>query len=94
MLRLTKFCYYLNMSDHNANHTDHQGAVFTCPKCGEIPQDDVVFLCNSCRRDELILLNGIYMCPACLKPGENFECMICNSKDVKMTLNPKTDKNS
>lgn len=57
---------------------------FVCPHCGEISQDDVVFLCNQCARKELILKDGIYMCPACLTPGENFECMLCESKEVKM----------
>lgn len=60
--------------------------VFTCPNDGVIDQEDVVFLCNKCGRDELIVKNGVYMCPACLKPGENFQCMLCDSKAVKMTI--------
>ena len=55
---------------------------FICPKCGKIPQDKVIFLCNHCEEDRLILKDGLYMCPACLKPGENFECMDCGSREV------------
>ena len=58
--------------------------MFVCPNCGEISQDDVVFLCNICNQEELILQNGVYMCPACLIPGENFQCMLCDSKEVKI----------
>ncbi len=57
---------------------------FNCPNCGVISRDDVVFLCNTCSRDELIEQNGVYMCPSCLAPGENFECMICESRKVKL----------
>jgi rubrerythrin len=60
--------------------------VFTCPNDGVIDQDDVVFLCNKCGRDELIVKNGVFMCPACLKPGENFQCMLCDSKAVTMEV--------
>ena len=58
--------------------------VFNCPNCGEIERDDVLFLCNKCNQSELILKDGIYMCPSCLKPGENFECVSCESKEVSM----------
>ncbi|RJR26881.1 hypothetical protein C4561_03845 [candidate division WWE3 bacterium] len=57
---------------------------FKCPNCGDISQDDVIFLCNVCAQDQLIFKEGIYMCPSCLQPGENFECMLCGSKEVKM----------
>lgn len=57
---------------------------FVCPNCGEISQDDVAFLCNHCKQEEVIEQDGLYLCPACLMPGENFECMICESKEVKM----------
>jgi len=59
---------------------------FTCPKCGKISRDDVLFLCNTCQQEDLILMDGIYMCPSCLKPGENFECAICESKEVTMKV--------
>lgn len=58
--------------------------VFNCPNCGEIDRDDVLFLCNKCSQTELLLKDGIYMCPSCLKPGENFECLMCESKEVTM----------
>lgn len=58
---------------------------FDCPKCGKIPQDQVLFLCNHCEKEELILKDGLYICPACLLPGENFECMNCGSKEVKIS---------
>lgn len=57
---------------------------FLCPNCGEISRDDVVFLCNTCKQEDLIYSDGIYMCPSCLVPGENFQCMVCDSKAVKM----------
>jgi len=59
---------------------------FICPNCKKISRDDVIFLCNTCRQDELIFKDGVYMCPSCLVPGENFECMICGSKEVKMVM--------
>jgi predicted RNA-binding Zn-ribbon protein involved in translation (DUF1610 family) len=58
---------------------------FLCPGCGKIPQDQVIFLCNHCEEEELILKDGLYMCQACLTPGENFECMGCGSKEVKIS---------
>ncbi len=58
--------------------------LFTCTNCGNITQDEVVFLCNHCKQEDLLYKEGMYLCPACLKPGENFECMNCGSKDVKM----------
>lgn len=87
-------CYDLAMDDFDLDSTDEQteeiasssDAVFTCPKDGKIPQDEVVFLCNNCSRDQVIYKNGIYICPSCLKPGENFECMRCGSKEVKMKI--------
>lgn len=57
---------------------------FVCPVDGEISNDDVAFLCNHCKQEEVILQDGLYLCPGCLMPGENFECMICGSKEVKM----------
>ncbi len=62
---------------------------FICPTDGEISQDDVVFLCNHCKQDELVYQDGIYMCPSCLNPGENFQCMLCDSKEVKMKHSKK-----
>lgn len=58
--------------------------IFICPNCGEIPQDDVVFLCNTCKQNEIILQDGVYMCPQCMIPGPNFECMRCESKEVAL----------
>lgn len=62
------------------------GAKFVCPNCNEISRDDVAFLCNTCGQEELILRDGLYICPSCLTPGENFECMLCGSKEVIMEL--------
>lgn len=67
-------------------------AEFTCPNCGKISRDDVVFLCNTCSQADMIYQNGMYMCPTCLTPGDNFECMICESKEVKMELVNKSKK--
>lgn len=57
---------------------------FKCPKCGAISQDEVMFLCNTCKQDELIEKDGVFICPSCLTPGENFECTRCGSKEVKL----------
>jgi predicted RNA-binding Zn-ribbon protein involved in translation (DUF1610 family) len=57
---------------------------FICPNCGEIAQENVIFLCNQCKQEDLIYDDGVYMCPSCLAPGENFQCMKCDSKEVKM----------
>lgn len=56
---------------------------FSCPNCGDISRDEVVFLCNQCSQGELIAKDGLYVCPQCFVPGENFECMQCESKAVK-----------
>ena len=63
-----------------------QSAVLTCPDCGVITQDDVIFTCNVCESDKLIYKEGVYMCPQCLTPGENFQCMKCGNKNVKLTF--------
>ncbi len=60
---------------------------FVCPNCGDISRDDVIFLCNKCESDQVIFSDGIYMCPSCMAPGENFQCMLCDSKAVKMIAN-------
>jgi len=62
---------------------------FKCPTCGEIIQDDVIFLCNKCSQADMLVKDGVYMCPSCLTPGENFECIKCGSKEVKMKIRNK-----
>lgn len=66
--------------------TDETTAKFTCPSCGVISRDAVLFLCNTCPSTDLVHKDGIYMCPSCLQPGDNFECTLCGSKAVKMEL--------
>ncbi|MBD3366040.1 hypothetical protein GF360_01715 [candidate division WWE3 bacterium] len=61
-------------------------AVFTCPDCGVLTQDDVIFACNVCEHDQLIYKEGVYMCPQCLNPGENFICDLCGNKNVTLTF--------
>lgn len=56
---------------------------FYCPKDGRIPGDDVAFLCNNCREEDLIEKDGLFICPQCFTEGQNFECMLCESKEVK-----------
>jgi Zn finger protein HypA/HybF involved in hydrogenase expression len=64
---------------------------FICPKHGFLKREDVAFLCNRCDRYQLVRKDGLYMCPGCLEPkDENFMCLICDSKDVKMI---KTKRN-
>ena len=66
------------------NTENKQEFKFVCPNCGEISIDNVAFLCNHCKQEDVVMHDGLYLCPACLMPGENFECMICESKEVKM----------
>ena len=61
-------------------------AVFTCPNCGVITQDDVIFVCNVCESNELIYKDVDYKCPQCLTPGENFQCMKCGNKKVSLSF--------
>lgn len=72
------------MDIDNLTNSTESSVIFTCPNCGVIAQEDVVFLCNSCNQNDLIFKDNMYMCPACLKPGHNFQCMLCDSKDVTM----------
>jgi hypothetical protein len=57
---------------------------FVCPNCGHKHQDDIIFLCNKCDTKDMIKKDGIYICPQCLSKGENFMCMSCDSKEVKL----------
>jgi predicted RNA-binding Zn-ribbon protein involved in translation (DUF1610 family) len=59
---------------------------FKCPSCGVVERDEVIFLCNKCEQADMVYKEGVYMCPSCLVPGENFECMRCGSKEVKMKI--------
>lgn len=61
---------------------------FQCPNCGNISQEDVIFICNRCDTKDMVYKDGFYLCPACLeKKTQNFMCDICSSQDVKL----KTD---
>ena len=57
---------------------------FSCPNCGKIESDDVIFLCNRCDAKQMINISDINMCPSCLEKGENFMCLRCDSKQVKL----------
>lgn len=59
---------------------------FICPKDGEVSRDDVAFLCNTCGKNDLTERDGIFLCPDCLKEGENFQCMLCESREVKVVI--------
>lgn len=74
------------IEEQEEEFVDDSHLVFTCPKDGQISRNDVVFLCNHCEKGELIYRDGAYMCPACLKPGQNFQCMLCDSKEVKLKI--------
>ena len=65
---------------------ENEDIIFICPNCKVISRDDVIFLCNRCDQTEMIFKDGIYMCPACLENGENFECLKCGSKEVAMKV--------
>lgn len=96
LLEKFEVCYDNRMADKkpeeefdemdDLNLEINENAVFTCPNDDVITQDDVVFLCNTCESSDLIYKEGIYMCPSCLEPGENFECLKCGSKKVSMSL--------
>lgn len=68
------------------NENNDTSMKFKCPNCGEIHRDDVLFLCNTCTQEELIEKDGVFMCPSCLGPGKNFECSICESKEVTLEI--------
>lgn len=57
-------------------------AKFVCPDCGEIPRDEVLFICNNCESDEILHKDGVFVCPQCFYPGDNFECMRCGNRRV------------
>lgn len=66
------------------DHNKGSGVYFVCPSHGRIPREEVVFLCNKCGSQEMVLKNGMYLCPQCLRPGENFQCRLCDSTGVKL----------
>lgn len=73
--------------DHEAEeYVDPANTEFVCPNCGKVGRDEVMFLCNTCQQADMVYKDGIYICPACLAPGENFECLNCESKEVKMKV--------
>lgn len=57
---------------------------FICPNCGEKHQEEIVFLCNKCDSKKMLKKDGVYICPQCLTKGQNFMCMTCDSKEVKL----------
>lgn len=59
---------------------------FICPKDGNIRREDVAFLCNTCGKNDLITREDLLLCPDCLKEGKNFQCMLCDSKEVKAVV--------
>lgn len=65
-----------------------RGFYFVCPIHGRIPRDEVVFLCNTCDPKkivgEILVEKGMYICPQCLKPGDNLQCFFCGSTKVEM----------
>jgi len=68
------------------SETDEPKVAFICPKDGPISREEVAFLCNTCGKGDLIVRDGIFLCPECLKDGENFQCMLCDSKEVKVVI--------
>ena len=59
---------------------------FKCPACEITPQNKIIFLCNTCEQEELLYKERIYVCPSCSRPSENFECIDCESKEVRMSI--------
>jgi len=64
---------------------------FYCPNDGPLTQSMVNFVCNICRGTDAIKMNGMYVCPDCLKSSEPFECRLCGSR--KVTYNKKLSTN-
>lgn len=56
---------------------------FFCKTDGFIHQYEVSFLCNKCKRSEMIYRDGVYMCPSCLTKPDAFECRICKRQEVE-----------
>jgi len=48
------------------NKQEGTGLKFQCPNCGKIPQDQVMFLCNTCKQEDLVEREGVFICPSCL----------------------------
>jgi predicted RNA-binding Zn-ribbon protein involved in translation (DUF1610 family) len=67
-------------------YEENKNIKFKCPKCGALERDDVIFLCNKCNQADMVYKEGVYMCPSCLMPGENFECLKCGCKEVTMKI--------
>ena len=58
---------------------------FSCPHCGEISQDDVIFLCNTCDHSQMIEKHGNFFCPQCFSEiKEKFMCRLCDNRMVKI----------
>lgn len=76
----------LDDTDKKKVEEDALKAEFECPKCGKVSQDDVAFLCNTCNNKDLVYHGGLYMCPSCMNEGQNFQCMLCGSKEVKVSF--------
>jgi hypothetical protein len=72
----------LDFEEGEEEFEDEATVVFTCPNCGVIPRDEVLFICNNCESNEVIYKDGVFVCPQCFYPGNNFECMRCGNKQV------------
>lgn len=65
--------------------TEQKELKFSCPNCGVINQDDVIFICNRCDSKEMVYKDGFYLCPSCFEKKENnFMCANCDSTEVKL----------
>ena len=72
-------------SENLEKEMDQKELHFSCPNCGMINQDDVIFICNRCDTKEMVYKDGFYLCPACLeKKDNNFMCANCDSTEVKL----------
>lgn len=59
---------------------------FICPNDGEIARENVAFLCNTCKKENLLKRGDLFLCPRCLKEGKNFQCMVCQSDEVAVLV--------
>ena len=67
----------------NENPGDKLMNHFLCPNDGVVHQEFVIFLCNICKREELINIRGMYVCPAFFEDKEPLQCLLCDSRKVE-----------
>lgn len=73
--------------------TNHPHSKFVCPADGDLDEQDVAFICNTCDTKEAVRIDGLYVCPQCSVSIHPFQCRVCDSKDV-VWLTPLVESTS